>query len=84
MHVSFSGDPRVCSDTGEHETLHDHQMAHGWRYLDWLQLNDLYIVGFHETIQGVKIIGIGYRKFDNLQSAFLFLCRNLDLQPPHS
>ena len=79
-----SGNARVCSETGEQETLHDHRMAHSWRYLNWLQLNDLYIVGFHETIQEVQIIGRGYRKFDNLQSAFLFICRNLDLDAPQS
>ena len=59
-------------------------MAHSWRYLNWLQLNDLYIVGFQETIQEVEIIGRGYGEFDNLQSAFLFLCRNLDLHQQQS
>jgi len=83
-HVSFSGDTRVCPETGEHGMLYDHRMAHSWRYLDWLQLNDLSIVGFHETIQEVKNLGNNYRKFDNVLSALRFFCRKLDLHPLQS
>ena len=58
--------------------LYDHRKAHNWRYVDWLQLNVLFIFGFHNKIQEVKTIGRGYGKFDNLQSAILLFCRNLD------
>ncbi|MYF63395.1 MAG: hypothetical protein F4183_02745 [Rhodothermaceae bacterium] len=48
MHVSSSGDSRVCPETWDHGTLYDHRKARIWRYVDWLQLNDLYIVGFQK------------------------------------